>query len=185
MSGWTVPVVLLVLFLALGGFYLSMTAGRLDHLHQRIDTSRLALDAQLLRRSSVALELASSGVLDPASSLLVVESAHGARTSTDADPADRAMAESDLTAALVAALDADDLAEVAAAPHGGEMLDELDAACRRVQLTRRFHNDAVRACRQLRRQRMVRLFRLAGHTPWPDSWEMDDALPPGLGTHTP
>ena len=27
---------------------------------------------------------------------------------------------------------------------------------------------------------MVRLFRLAGHTPWPEPWEMDDALPEGL-----
>ncbi len=59
------------------------------------------------------------------------------------------------------------------------MLDELDAACRRVQLSRRFHNDAVRACRQLRRQRMVRLFRLAGHTPWPETFEMDDSTPDG------
>ncbi len=60
------------------------------------------------------------------------------------------------------------------------MLAELDASCRRVQLSRRFLNDAVRACRQLRRQRAVRLFRLAGHTPWPDTWEMDDTVPAGL-----
>jgi len=40
----------------------------------------------------------------------------------------------------------------------------------------------VRACRQLRRQRMVRLFRLAGHTPWPETWEMDDSVPEGLST---
>lgn len=180
MSGWAVVAVLAVVFLLLLGSYLSMTAGRLDHLHRRIDMSRLALDAQLLRRSSVALELASAGVLDPASSLLVAEAAHEARTATDADPADRALAESDLTAALVAALEPEDIGEVAASTNGVAMLEELDAACRRVELSRRFHNDAVRACRQLRRQRMVRLFRLAGHTPWPEPWEMDDALPEGL-----
>ena len=93
---------------------------------------------------------------------------------------ERALAESDLTAALLVSLDTDDIAEVAAAAHGEEMLAELDAACRRVQLSRRFLNDGVRACRQLRRQRMVRLFRLAGHTPWPDTIEMDDSPPPGL-----
>jgi hypothetical protein len=80
----------------------------------------------------------------------------------------------------VAALDVEDIAEVRTEPEGADMLDELDAACRRVQLSRRFHNDAVRACRQLRRQRMVRLFRLAGHTPWPDGFEMDDSTPEGL-----
>jgi hypothetical protein len=172
---------LLVLVVVLAvGFYLSMTAGRLDHLHRRIDTSRLALDAQLLRRSSVSLELASSQLLDPAASLVLASTAHHARTSTDLEQDDRALAESDLTAALVAALDPEDIAEVRTAPEGAEMLDELDAACRRVQLSRRFHNDAVRACRQLRRQRMVRLFRLAGHTPWPESFEMDDSTPEGL-----
>jgi hypothetical protein len=163
------------------GLYLSMTAGRLDHLHRRIDTSILALDAQLLRRSSVAIELASSQVLDPASGTLVADAAHRARTAADLGHEERALAESDLTAALLATLDPEDLAEVRLQPMGGDMLDELAAASRRVQLTRRFHNDAVRACRQVRRQRMVRLFRLAGHTPWPETWEMDDSMPEGLG----
>lgn len=180
MNGWMVVGVGLVVVVLLVGAYLSMTAGRLDHLHRRIDSSSLALDAQLLRRSSVALELAASGLLDPASSLLLAEAAHEARTSFDEPPSERAMAESDLTAALSAALDADDIAEVALRESGAEMLEELDASCRRVQLSRRFLNDGVRACRQLRRQRMVRLFRLAGHTPWPDTWEMDDTPPPGL-----
>ena len=182
MNGWAVLGVILLVVVLLVGFYLSMTAGRLDHLHRRIDTSRLALEAQLLRRSSVCLELAAGHHLDPASSLLLASAAHQARTSTDLEDDEHALAESDLTAALVAALDADDLAIVASMPSGAEILEELDAACRRVQLSRRFHNDAVRACRQLRRQRMVRLFRLAGHTPWPETWEMDDSVPEGLST---
>ena len=180
MSGWSWLGIVLIVLLLVFGVYLSSTAGRLDHLHQRIDTSRLALDAQLLRRSSVSLELASSGLLDPATSLVVAEAAHDARTATDEPDADRAMAESDLTAALLAALDEDEIAELEGAPGGAAMLDELDAACRRVELSRRFLNDAVRACRQVRRQRTVRLFRLAGHAAWPDTWEMDDTPPPGL-----
>lgn len=180
MSGWMIVGIVALVIVLLAGFYLSMTAGRLDHLHRRIDMSRLGLDAQLLRRSSVALELASSGLLDPAASLLVAEAAHEARMATDGSDADRALAESDLTAALVAALDTDDIEEVSASADGLAMLAELDAACRRVELSRRFLNDAVRAARQLRRQRMVRLFRLAGHTQWPDTWEMDDTVPGGL-----
>jgi hypothetical protein len=178
-TGWIALAVVVVALLLLG-LYLSMTAGRLDHLHRRIDSARLALDAQLLRRSSVCLELASCQLLDPAASGVIASTAHDARTSADLTPDRRALAESDLTAALVAALDAEDIAELAASQQGREILEELEAACRRVQLTRRFHNDAVRACRQLRRQRMVRLFRLAGHTPWPDTWEMDDTMPAGM-----
>ena len=60
------------------------------------------------------------------------------------------------------------------------MLDDLRSTCVRVQLSRRFHNDAVRACRQVRKQRLVRWLRLAGRTPWPVTVEMDDTPPPGL-----
>ena len=62
------------------GVYISWRAGRLDRLHARLETARAALDAALVRRSSVALELASSGLLDPATSLLVAGAAHDART---------------------------------------------------------------------------------------------------------
>lgn len=180
MTGWIVLGIIVLALVVLFGFYLSMTAGRLDHLHRRIDMSSLALDAQLLRRSSVAVELAASGLLDPATSLVMAEAAHDARTAVDRPDTERAMAESDLTAALVAALDAEDVAEIAESQAGVEILDELGAACQRVELSRRFLNDAVRACRLLRRQRMVRLFRLAGHTPWPETWEMDDSVPEAL-----
>ena len=80
----------------------------------------------------MSLELASSQLLDPAASLVLASSAHHARTASDMDQDDRALAESDLTAALVAALDSEDIAEVRTEPAGADMLDELDAACRRV-----------------------------------------------------
>lgn len=180
MSGWWfVGLAALILLLAFL-LYLSMTAGRIDHLHKRIDTSVLALDTHLLRRSSVSMEIAASGLLDPASSMLLADAAHVARTSVDLDTDERALAESGLTAALGAVLTSDDAGEVATSPGGAEMLAELSGACRRVQLSRRFLNDAVRACRQLRGQRMARAFRLAGHTALPETWEMDDAMPEGL-----
>lgn len=163
------------------GLYLSSTAGRLDRLHRRIHTSQLSLDAHLLRRSSVALEIAAAGVLDPASSMLIADAAHAARTSSDEDQPARARSESALTGALLATLaDPADVDEVRSGVLGDGLMEELAAACVRVELARRFHNDAVRACRQLRAQRAVRWFRLAGHTPMPASWEMDDGIPSGL-----
>lgn len=183
MSGLSIALlVAAVAAVAALALYLSMTAGRLDHLHRRIDTARLAFDAHLLRRSSVALELAASGALDPVASILVADAAHVARMASDADVDARARAESDLTAALAAALsDPLDSEDARSVLGGAALVDELDAACRRVALSRRFLNDAVRSCRLLRRQRAVRWFRLAGpRTPMPLPWEMDDTLPPGL-----
>lgn len=184
MSWWWL--VLVVVLLGLFGLYLSMTAGRLDALHKRIDTAELALDAHLLRRSSVALELATSGLLDPAGAIVVAEAAHAARTAADGDNHDpehmhrRAEAESALSQALEATLDDEEIEEVRQSPGGAELIEELAASARRVQLSRRFLNDAVRACSQLRSQRMVRTFRLAGHTPWPQSVDLDDSVPAPL-----
>jgi hypothetical protein len=164
------------------GLYLSMTAGRLDALHKRIDTAELALDAHLLRRSSVVLELATSGLLDPAGAIVLAEAAHDARTAADGNEgsAERDRAESQLSLALDATLDSEEVAEVRLAPGGSALIEELGASARRVELSRRFLNDAVRACTQLRSQRMVRWFRLAGHTPWPRTVDLDDSVPAAL-----
>ncbi len=173
--------VLIVALVALVGLYLSMTAGRLDRLHRRIDASSQALDTQLLQRSALCLEIASSSLFDPATAVVLADSAHAARASMDADVIARGLAESDLTRVLAAAIpddqEADALRDEAPDP---AMLEDLRKACVRVQLSRRFHNDAVRACRQVRKQRLVRWLRLAGRTPWPATVEMDDTPPPGL-----
>jgi hypothetical protein len=61
------------------GVYVSWRAGRIDRLHARVDMARVALDVTLLRRSSVAQELATSGLLDPATSLLLAAAVLGTR----------------------------------------------------------------------------------------------------------
>ncbi|MTE18209.1 hypothetical protein F0L17_03490 [Streptomyces sp. TRM43335] len=161
--------------LLLVAVYLSWTAGRLDRLHARIDAARAALDAQLLRRASVAQEVATSGVLDPAASIVLYQAAHDAR---QAEEDQREVAESELSQALRAVFaDAAQLEAVRAAPGGEATAEELGAAVRRVPMARRFHNDAVRAARALRRHRKVRWFRLAGHAPFPLAFEMDDEPP--------
>jgi hypothetical protein len=62
------------------GVYVSWRAGRIDRLHARVDMARVALDVTLLRRSSVALELATSGLLDPATGLLLAAAVDAIRT---------------------------------------------------------------------------------------------------------
>ncbi|MFI9240038.1 hypothetical protein [Streptomyces cinnamoneus] len=161
------------------GVYLSWTAGRLDRLHSRIDAARAALDAQLLRRASVAQELATAGILDPAASIVLYQAAHAAR---QAEEEHREVAESELSQALRAVFgESPQVEAVRQAPGGEESLGELTQAVRRVPMARRFHNDAVRAARALRRHRKVRWFRLAGHAPFPMAFEMDDEPPAVLG----
>lgn len=164
-----------VLALFAAGVYLSWTAGRLDRLHARVDAARAALDAQLVRRSAVALELATAGILDPAAAVLIAGAAHEAR---EVEPPAREQAESDLSRALRAALDQPGQHEelLAVAP-GRSLLAELDTAAHRVVMARRFHNDAVRATTAVRRKRHVRYLRLAGHAPDLVSFECDDAPP--------
>lgn len=160
------------------GLYLSWTAGRLDRLHARIDAARAALDAQLLRRASVAQELATSKVLDPAASIVLYEAAHAAR---QAEEEQREVAESELSQALRAVFaDVQQLEAVRVAPGGEAAARELTEAVRRVPMARRFHNDAVGAARRLRQHRKVRWFRLAGHAPFPLAFEMDDEPPAAL-----
>jgi len=157
----------------LSGVYVSWRAGRLDRLHSRVDKTRAALDAALVRRSSVALEFAASGLLDPATSLLLAGAAHDARAA--GEPAERA--ESDLTKALRAALGQPGFtAGVAGRGRGENVLAELEAAAHQVFLARKFYNDAVAATRAARQKWLVRLARLAGGAPMPEFFEIDDSL---------
>jgi len=83
--------------LLIGFWYLSFSAGRLDRLHHRVETSWATLDSLLQRRAAIALEVSRSAVTDPATSLLLTASAYQARS---ADIEDRSSAESVLSGAL-------------------------------------------------------------------------------------
>lgn len=175
---WWVGALIGVLVI-IGLLYLRSVAGRLDRLHVRLEASSAALDAQLVRRSAAAAELAYAGVLDPASSLLLADAAREAQIASGEDPSAREGAESALSAALRAAVDEDDATELAATPQG-ELVVELRAACQRVQLAHRFNDDAARATLRIRRRALVRRLRLAGGAPWPRPLDFDDAPPPAL-----
>ncbi len=205
---WAEGVVVVGVVLALALWFVWVGASRLDRLHQRVDASRSVLDQQLVRRATVAAELATSGVLDPASSIVVGEAAWAAlsaggdpgpagaagelravlaadapraRVRADGADLDRGQLESDLTAALREVLDdPDEVALMATDEPGSALLDELSAAWYRLQLARRFHNDAVAQTRSARRAPLVRLLRLAGGAPEPVTFELDDEWPEGL-----
>ncbi|SEG89235.1 Uncharacterized conserved protein [Thermomonospora echinospora] len=172
---WLLDVLLWAAGLFLLGLYVSWRATRLDRLHVRVETARAALDAALVRRAAVALELAASRVLDPATSLVLATAAHEART---ADADGREFAESDLSRALRAVVDQPDFrAMLASRGDGTALLDELEAAAQKVAFARRFYNDAVAATRIARRKLLVRMIPLAGRAPVPDFFEIDDAAP--------
>ncbi len=185
MSAGDVALVLAAV-VVLGGlaWWLTARASRLDRLHVRVETTRAALDAALLRRAAAAEALAASGALDPASALLLASASAEATAPLDApmERVEREVAESDLSRALRAVLSPGAVQEL----HDRrdevveELLADLSTACDRVVLARRFANDSVVAARRVRRGAVVRVAHLAGHAPLPRTFDVDDE-PPALG----
>ncbi|HQY33140.1 hypothetical protein [Actinotalea sp.] len=201
---WSELTVLVSALLLLVAWFAWVAASRLDRLHRKVATSWTSLDDQLVRRASSAAELASGGLLDPVSSVLVGEAAWVALSSRgtgrEAGPTGptatvlpsgtastegtaRDVAESELSRTIRVALsDPADVEALRAVPAGDELVEALAAAWYRVQLSRRFHNEAVAQTQRMRRKWAVRLLRLYGHAPIPQTVEIDDAWPEALGT---
>ncbi|HEY8718012.1 hypothetical protein [Pengzhenrongella sp.] len=229
---WEEMVLFAATVLLVIGWAVWVEASRLDRLHRKVAASQSVLDRQLVRRATVAAEIASSGVLDPVSSVLIGEAAFaalevsgrgtdalapqipdltelirqtsGASSGTGmnargqvgvgggraavrgggrapAEP-DRGLVESELSSTMRAALeDPAEVATVREEPGGAELIDALAAAWYRVQLARRFHNEAVAQTQRVRRKRVIRLLRLAGRAPDLQPLEFDDAWPEALG----
>jgi len=171
---WTI-VVLAVLALVLWSFYVSWRASRLDRLHNRVEAARTSLDLALVRRASAASELASSGQLDPATSLLLADAVRRAR---DAGPAERDLRESDLTRALRATVgDPDFKKELVAADDGAaELVSEVEDAAQRVFIARKFYNDLAGRTIDARRRPLIKVLRLYGGAPQPGFFDMDDEV---------
>lgn len=181
---WTI-VVLVVLALVLWSFYVSWRASRLDRLHNRVEAARTSLDLALVRRASAASELASSGLLDLATSLLLADAVRRAR---DSGPAERDLAESDLTRALRATLgDPDFRRELVGNARvtkqgGGDLVAAVEDAAQRVYIARKFYNDLAGRTIDARRRPLVRVLRLYGSALQPGFFDMDDEIavsPPG------
>jgi hypothetical protein len=166
--GWLVLAVVAAVLLSM---WVTFTLTRLDRLHARIDAARAALDAQLVRRAAALLHLAEAvdTGLDDSSRAGYEASARAALTASGAGS--REIAENAVGRA-VAQL-AGGAAQLSAAADA-----ELREAAARVQVARRFYNDAVRDTRALRARRMPRLLRLAGRVELPQFFDIDDMLPP-------
>jgi len=174
-------VTLAVVVLVVMAWYLSYNAARLDRLHARVEGTYAALDAQLVRRAEATLELANSGHLDAASTLILAAAASESLAAADGVQGDREIVESDLSEALEVSLSPDALGSLRRSDEPTrETLARVSASGNRVQLARRFHNDAVTDVRRVRRKPVVRVFRLAGHAELPSTIEFDDELPTGL-----
>jgi len=171
--------------LVLIAIVLSSMARRLDRLHRRETTSRATLETQLVHRAEAALVLVEEADLDPASALIIRDAAWRAAFTAPrlvgeeaADPEQRGLGESELTRALRTGL-GDTEAQRAlaqAGPDAARALEQLAHTQYRVELARRFHNDAVTQIQYIRRTRIVRLFRLAGRAALPQTFELDQAL---------
>ncbi|WP_182111226.1 MULTISPECIES: hypothetical protein [unclassified Actinotalea] len=199
---WSEVTVLVTGALLLLLWWLWVAASRLDRLHRKVGASRAALDTQLVRRASAAAELAASGLLDPVSSVLVGEASwaalsageHGRAELVEALPGvpvgapsgpdarvERELAESELSRTLRAALaDRAEVAALVADPLGEALVGALSEAWYRVQLARRFHNEAVAQTQRMRGKILVRLLRLHGRARMPHTVEIDDAWPQAL-----
>ncbi|MEV7971916.1 hypothetical protein [Cellulomonas sp. NPDC089187] len=195
---WSEIAVIVVAVVLLIVWWLWVTANRIDRLHRKVVASRAVVDTQLLRRASAASTLSASGMLDPVSSVLVGEAAWAsinagrpetagmaplpAGIAAPVGTADRGTVESELSATLREVLDdPEEVAELREEPGGGDLLDALADAWYRVQLARRFHNEAVAQAQRMRRGWAIRTFRLAGRAPLPQTLELDDAWPHALG----
>ncbi|MDR1151056.1 MAG: hypothetical protein LBK72_01035 [Bifidobacteriaceae bacterium] len=173
---------LVVGLVAVAWWVIWVSASRLDRLHRRVASARASLARQLVARAVAALDLAHAEVLDPVSSIVVAEAARAALGSMtdDADPLPSSGAvQSELSGTIRLALgEPGDLEPLD--PVGEELVRDVAAAWYRVTLARRFYNEAVGKTRRRRRNWPVRLLRLAGRTPMPLMFEMDDALPEAL-----
>ena len=170
-------IILIVFVVMISGVYISWRAGRLDRLHNRVETARTALDLAMVRRSSAAYELASSGLVDPATSLLLADAVRRAK---DADAAERDLAESDLTRALRAAFGQPGFrAELDGQEGAKELVGDVEAAAHQVYIARKFYNDVAARTIDARRRPLARVFRLSGNAPPPEFFEMEDSLADG------
>lgn len=166
--GWLVVAVVVAVLLSM---WITFTLTRLDRLHARVDAARAALDAQLVRRSAALLhaaESADTGI--PTAERLRYESIASAALA--ASGPERREAVENAVGRAVAHLAGGDVAL------GSTGAAELREAAARVQIARRFYNDAVRDTRTLRARRMPRLLRLAGRVELPQFFDIDDTVPP-------
>lgn len=150
-------------------------ANRLDKFHHRIDVARERLYTTLTQRSFWVQQVAQTGVLDAAESMLLVTAAD---TAVLAGKDQKFIAESELSQLLRVLMDQGSGTELLehSAPARDSYL-QLVAACDRVRHARQVLNAQVIGAQVLHNRKVSQVFRLAGSAPDPVIIEFDDRLP--------
>ena len=163
-------IVTTVFVLLIAGWYLSFLASRLDVLHHRVETSWAHLDALLQKRASLALEMAHSKAVDPATSLVLTAAAYEAR---EANIIERSDAEIALSQSLRLIL-----SDEVSTPSGLEidLVESLSALSEKISVGITIHTEAVQSAQLLRSKIIFRVFRLAGHAPLPMRYSFEDDI---------
>lgn len=174
-------ILVLLLVVLYGVWKLSTLAGRLDVLHRRKDLMRDSLEIQLAWREHLFTDMLQQGDIpvehQTASARVLLNIDRGWKQS----PLEYFAAESDLTTLLIDIFESSGVVEnLKKNPESFKRAKELAAACRKVALARRFHNDAVGALQLLRVRSTVRWFRLHGHAEWPRAIDIADTVPGSL-----
>ncbi|HEY8300507.1 MAG TPA: NUDIX hydrolase [Jatrophihabitans sp.] len=164
--GWLVVAVVVAILLSM---WVTFTLTRLDRLHARVDAARAALDAQLVRRAAALLYVAES----PLAPLADGERADYQQIAVAGTTVDGGARREPIENAIGRAV----TRLVASTQLRPEAAEELREAAARVQVARRFYNDAVRDTRSLRARRMPRALHLAGRVPLPQFFDIDDTEP--------
>lgn len=152
-------------------------AGRLHQMHIRRDDLLISLRWQLIQRESLIsrlLEVNFFNLVDAEKISQVVELANQQSGATlEAYLIAESQVSGELREVFNRAQDAQTTAIYS-------IVQELAQCCYRIELARRFHNDAVGAAILLHKRFLVRVFRLAGNTPRPIAIDMDDSFPEKL-----
>ena len=159
---WGIVLFIMLMVVLVVSLIASATATRLNRMHVRTDLARASLEAALGRRAAIVRVAFPELGPDLAQAEAI--------PITASEPYARADAENTLSRRI---------SEL----QGGRELDkavaiELYDVHTRVELARRFYNDAVTDTQALRRLPLVKMLRLAGTAPQPEYFDMSDSVVP-------
>jgi hypothetical protein len=164
---WIVLIAAVILTL----WWCSNLAGRLHQVHIRRDDLLISLRWQLVQRENLISKLLEDNTFGDAISSLLSECVEKANWAADGQLEDYLLAESKVSQELRKVFSRDVAIE---STSQFAIMQELAECCYRIELARRFHNDAVGAATLLHKRILVRIFRLAGNTKLPVALDMDD-----------
>lgn len=158
-------------------WWASNLAGRLHQIHIRRDDLLISLRWQLIQREHLISRLLEEQYFSLADAERISATVEIANQQSGSPLADYLAAESQVTGQLREVFSRVDIATSTAT---FSIVQELAQCCYRIELARRFHNDAVGAAILLQKRLLVRIFRLAGNTAMPVAIDMDDTIPDKL-----